>query len=288
MKTINFYLPDFYVNFRLIVAIDNLMRKSSEYFFDNIHIGAVYGCFPGSIWNGGRVILGSCTKNEMEQVISELNARDIAVRYTFTNPLLETHHLLDTFCNLCLELGDNGKNEVLVNSPVLEDFIRKTYTSYGVLSSTTKCLNDMNSIQQELEKDYKLVVLDSAMNNTEELFDLPHKDKIELIVNHYCQDNCPMRKQHYDTVGRSQLEFSEMVFPACENIGRDFYEIMKNRSFISTEEIFGRYHDKGFVHFKLDGRGFNKYKVLESFVYYLVKPEYRDKVRMALLKEVYR
>lgn len=288
MKTINFYLPDFYVNFRLIVAIDNLMRKSSEYFFDNIRIGAVYGCFPGSIWNGGRVILGSCTKNEMEQVISELNARDIAVRYTFTNPLLETHHLLDTFCNLCLELGDNGKNEVLVNSPVLEDFIRKTYTSYGVLSSTTKCLNDMNSIQQELEKDYKLVVLDSAMNNTEELFDLPHKDKIELIVNHYCQDNCPMRKQHYDTVGRSQLEFSEMVFQACENIGRDFYEIMKNRSFIATEDIFGRYHDAGFVHFKLDGRGFNKYKVLESFVYYLVKPEYRDKVRMTLLKEVYR
>lgn len=288
MKKINFYLPDFYVNFRLIVAIDNLMRKSSEYFFDNIRIGAVYGCFPGSIWNGGRVILGSCTKNEMEQVISELNARDIAVRYTFTNPLLETHHLLDTFCNLCLELGDNGKNEVLVNSTVLEDFIRKTYTSYGVLSSTTKCLNDMNSIQQELEKDYKLVVLDSAMNNTEELFDLPHKDKIELIVNHYCQDNCPMRKQHYDTVGRSQLEFSEMVFQACENIGRDFYEIMKNRSFIATEDIFGRYHDAGFVHFKLDGRGFNKYKVLESFVYYLVKPEYRDKVRMTLLKEVYR
>ena len=287
MKTVNFYLPDFYVNFRLIVAIDNLMRKYSDWFFDDIRIGAVYGCFPGSIWNGGRVILGSCTKNEMEQVISELNARDIAVRYTFTNPLLETHHLLDTFCNLCLEVGDNGKNEVLVNSPVLEDFIRKTYTSYGLLSSTTKCLNDRNSIEQELEKDYKLVVLDSAMNNTEELFSLPHKDKIELIVNHYCQDNCPMRKQHYDTVGRSQLEFSEIVFPECKNIGRDFYEIMENRSFISNEDILGKYNDAGFVHFKLDGRGFNKYKVLESFVYYLVKPEYRDKVRMTLLKEVY-
>lgn len=41
-----------------------------------------------------------------------------------------------------------------------------------------------------------------------------------------------------------------------------------------------------FCSFKIDGRGFRKYKVLESFVYYLVKPEYRDKVQSHLLKNV--
>lgn len=288
MRKVYFYLPDFYVNFHLITMLDDMMKKSPELFFDDIKIGAAYGCFPGSIWNGGRVVLGSCTKQDIQYAISELNDRDIAVRYTFTNPLLEQHHLLDTFCNLCMELGDNGKNEVLVNSPVLEEFIRKTYTSYAVLSSTTKCINDMEEIQGELEKDYALVVLDSAMNNTEELFALQHKEKIELIANHYCQDNCPKRKEHYDAVGRCQLEFSEVDFPVCSNINRDFFQVMKNSSFITTDAIFGRYKDAGFVNFKLDGRGFNKYKVLESFLYYLVKPEHRDEMRLYLLRKLYK
>lgn len=286
MDKVNFFLPDFYVNFRWITLLDDLMKQSPEFFYDDIRIGAAYGCFPGSIWNGGRVVLGSCTKADIKYVIEELNQRDIAVRFTFTNPLLENVHLFDTFCNLCMELGDNGKNEVLVNSGILEDFIRKMYPKYKILSSTTKCINDFALIQRELEKDYALVVLDSAMNNRDELFTLDHKEKIELIVNHYCQDNCPRRKEHYAAVGRCQLEFSEVDFPACGNINKDFYQIMKNRSFITAEAIYGRYKESGFYNFKLDGRGFHKYKVLESFVYYLVKPEYRDRVRLFMLKNV--
>lgn len=288
MSTVNFYLPDFYVNFRLIIMLDDLMRQSPEMFFDDIKIGAAYGCFPGSIWNGGRVVLGSCTKDEMIYAITELNDRDIAVRYTFTNPLLEKNHIFDTFCNLCMELGDNGRNEVLVNSEVLEDFIRRMYPEYKILSSTTKCIRDIEAIQRELEKDYSLVVLDSAMNNTEELFAIKHKERIELIANHYCQDDCPRRKEHYNAVGRCQLEFSKIDFPMCGNINRDFYQIMQNRSFITTEDIYGKYKECGFVNFKLDGRGFNKYKVLESIIYYFVRPEHRDKVRLCILKEIYK
>ncbi len=285
---VNFFLPDFYSNFKLITFLADLMKESPECFYENAKIGAAYGCFPGSIWNGGRVMLGSCRKQEMEQVISELNERDIAVRYTFTNPLLEKWHVLDTFCNLCLELADNGKNEVIVNSPVLEDYIRSAFPSYHLISSTTKCIVESEQIQEELKKDYFLVVADSSLNNTDELFSLEPKSKIELIANHYCADNCPRRKEHYETVGRSQLEFSEIEFKSCSNINRDFYQIMKNRSFISTELLYGKYVQAGFCNFKLDGRAFRPYKVLESFVYYLVRPEHRDHVRHVVLREVYK
>ena len=50
-----------------------------------------------------------------------------------------------------------------MNSPLLEEFIRKMYPNYSIISSTTKCLNNFDAIKQELEKDYSLVVLDSAM-----------------------------------------------------------------------------------------------------------------------------
>ena len=275
---INFFLPEFYGNFKLITKLHDLMQTRPELFYDNIKISAVYGCFPGNIWNGGRVILGSADKSEIDFVISEYNDRGIAVRYTFTNPMLEMMHVLDTYCNLCMRMGDNGKNEVLVNSPVLEKFLRENYPGYKFISSTTKCLGDPEQIKSELEKDYYLVVLDSAMNNTEELFALDHKEKIELIVNHYCIDNCPRRREHYRAVGTGQLEYDSADFPLCPNITRTFDQIKENRSFITTEDIFGRYYEAGFRNFKLDGRGFKREKVLQSFMYYLVKPEACDEV----------
>ena len=171
-------------------------------------------------------MLGCATKSEMEFVINSMNEMDIAVRYTFTNPLITEKHLNDTYCNILLELGDNGKNEILVNSPVLEDYIRKNFPSYRLISSTTKCLRNESDIINELNKDYELVVLDSAFNNKDVLFTLPHREKIELLVNHYCLDDCPMREKHYLEVGRCQLSFSEIEFKDCPNINRDFYQMM--------------------------------------------------------------
>ncbi len=285
-KKAHFYLPDFYVNCRLILFFYEMMTRNPEYFFEEAEITSVYGCFPGSIWNGGRDILGSATKEEIEYVLNEFNSRGIAVRYTYTNPMLEEKHLYDTFCNLTLELSGGGMNEVLVNSPLMENYVRKNYPDMKIISSTTKCLNTQADIEEELEKDYRLVVLDSAWNNTDKLFAMPHHEKIELLANHYCQDNCPKRKAHYEEIGRSQLEFRDPVFDSCPHVKRNFYEMMQNRSFITTELLYGKYMDSGFCHFKLDGRGFHYSKVMESFIYFLVLPEYRDYIRMAVLKEI--
>jgi hypothetical protein len=280
-KSINLFLPGFYENFHTIIFLHDWMEQEPELFNEGMRISAAYGCFPGNIWNGGRVIIGLSSKRDIEYAIEEYNRRGIAIRYTYTNPCLEKVHLLDTYCNLCMYLADNGQNEVLVNSDLLEDFIRATYPSYKIISSTTKCLYDLELIKAELEKDYHLVVLDSAMNNTEELFQLDHKEKIELLVNHYCADNCPRRKEHYTLVGEAQLEYDSVDFP-CDIIQRSFQEIQKNRSFISPAMIYDTYIKAGFYNFKLDGRGFKKEKIYESFAYYLAKPEYRSLVQKKL------
>jgi collagenase-like PrtC family protease len=282
-QCINIFLPGFYENFRTIIFLHDWMEREPEIFNDGMRIAAAYGCFPGNIWNGGRVIIGLASKDDIQYAIQEYNSRGIAIRYTYTNPCLEQIHLLDTYCNLCMQLAGNGKNEVLVNSDLLEDFIRLNYPNYKIISSTTKCLYDIERIQAELEKDYHLVVLDSAMNYSEKLFELDHKEKIELIVNHYCADNCPKRMEHYSLVGEAQLEYDSIFFP-CDNIQRTFKEIQQNRSFISPAMIYDKYVKAGFHNFKLDGRGFKKDKVLESFAYYLAKPENRAMVQEKIAK----
>jgi collagenase-like PrtC family protease len=282
-KNINIFLPGFYENFHTILFLHDWMEQEPEIFHDGMRISAAYGCFPGNIWNGGRVILGLASKKDIQYAVQEYNSRGIAIRYTYTNPCLEQIHLLDTYCNLCMQMADNGMNEVLVNSDLLEDFIRAKYPNYKIISSTTKCLYDLELIQKELKKDYHLVVLDSAMNDTKELFELDHKEKIELIVNHYCADNCPRRQEHYKLVGEAQLEYDSVRFP-CNNIQRSFQEIQKNASFISPQMIYEKYVTAGFHNFKLDGRGFKKKDVLESFAYYLAKPEYRSMVQTKLFQ----
>lgn len=284
---LNFYLPDFYNNFGLICFLDDLMKHIPDMFFDDVRIGAAYGSFPGAIWNGGRVVWGIEHREDMLKIIKEYNDRGIAVRYTFTNPIIDERHLKDLYCNMILEISNNGMNEVIVNTPVLEQYIRDYYPCFKLISSTTKCLEDLDSIRKELEKDYYLVVTDSSLNNTDELFSLEPKDKIEVLVNHYCQDHCPRRQAHYNAIGHAQAEFTKLDFPECKFTARSFYKIMENRSFITTDLIFGKYREAGFKHFKVDGRAHAVRNVVDSFLYYLAKPEKRDIVRQYIYQHVY-
>lgn len=281
MDKINFYLPDFYDKYELNILVCDTLRMYPEYFYDNIKIGAVYGCFPNSIWNGGRVVLGGAVKEEIEYIIEDFNGRGIPIRYTFTNPLLEKKHLYDTFCNLCLEAADNGKNEIIINSPLLEAYIRKHYPDYKFISSTTKCLESIDMVEEELKKDYALIVLDNSFNNAEKTFKLPEKERYELVVNSYCRDKCPNRVKHYEEIARAQLEFRSSQFPSCPFINLPKEKQMQKRGFITKEQVYGKYKEAGFRHFKIDGRAFDNRKVMESYLYYLVKPEYYDFVKNA-------
>jgi len=285
MADIHFYLPDFYLKRNTNLFLFRLMNENPEVFNDNIDIGAVYGSFPGSIWNGGRVCPGICSKDEIQETLYSFNERNIPCRFTFTNPLLEEKHLYDTYCNLILEIGNNGLNEVIVNSPSLEAYIRKNYPMYKIISSTTKCLSTVNEVENEWKKDYYLIVLDNAFNNNwEKLELLPKKNQYEFVANPYCRDECPTRKEHYEAIGRAQLTYSHCDFKECQSINRNFFDLRRNKAFISIEDILSTYHEAGFCHYKLDGRGFHKYKVLESYMYYLTKPSRRDEVRLAMLK----
>ena len=167
-KEVYWHLPGF-CYFRLLnQVIINLMKDYPEKFRDGYRIGSVYGTFPGAIWNGGRAVFGITGKNDIENILKIYNSRGIPVRFTWTNSLIEEKHLQDTYCNLIMRMADNGLNQVLVNTPVLEEYIRREYPDFKLISSTTKRITGVDGVLEELQKDYFLVVLDYDLNHNED------------------------------------------------------------------------------------------------------------------------
>ncbi|SEH39147.1 hypothetical protein SAMN02910265_00300 [Ruminococcus flavefaciens] len=301
-----FHLPDFAGHFKFNVVFAELLEKRPEYFREGVEIASVYGVFPPSIWNGGRTQGGVCNKNFINTVIKTFNGRGIPLRFTFTNPMLEKKHLNDDFCNMVMHLADNGLNEVIVMSPLLEDYIRKNYPNYKITSSTCKRITDAEQLCSEVEKDYHIVVIDYDVNHDfETLEKIPDKKKCELLVNACCNPNCPMRSEHYKAIGLQQIAYSNHVrkypnapfdtkklvaehpeiqkFADCPCSQRSLFDIVKLKNHISPDEIWGKYIPMGFEQFKLEGRTLETLNLLEHYMYYMIKPECKDQARFEFL-----
>lgn len=182
---IYWHLPGF-CYFRLLnQVLMNLMKDYPDCFREGYCIGSVYGTFPGAIWNGGRAVFGITGKDDIAAILKIYNSRGIPVRFTWTNSLLEEKHVYDTYCNLIMKQADNGMNQVLVNQPVLEDYIRRNYPDFKLISSTTKRITDVKGLREELDKDYFLVVLDYDLNHNEEVLSAIQDKayRIEILVN---------------------------------------------------------------------------------------------------------
>ena len=288
MDKINFYLPDFYYLFNLNDYVIRLLKTNPEFFRDNIVIKAVYGTFPGAYWNGGRNAFGSTDPGNIECTIQSLNAMGVAVRFTFTNMLIDKHLIHDPYCNEIMKMADNGKNEVLLNNPILEDYLRETYPNFKYISSTTKCILNNDTINEECER-YDLVVLDYRKNADREAHkQFKHIDKLELLINAYCSPDCNNRYNHYRMLSETQLTGKEPAHFTCSGLQNTFFDMMKLSSTIKPDDLYGYYVDMGFRHFKIEGRTLHYMDVIENYVTYLIKPEYKDEIRYKIIKTIWR
>lgn len=294
---INFHIPDFINHCRLNLLLLSLMQQHPEYFRDGVKIASVFGAFPPSLWNGGRNTVGVVDDEIIKQVTKAFNSRGVPLRFTFTNPLIEEKHLGDPFCNKVMRMCDNGLNEVIVMSPILEEYIRKNYPSYRITSSTCKEIRNADDLSAELEKDYHYVVLDYNWNNDLGFLEtLPHKEKCELLINACCVPNCPRRGEHYRSIGETQIKYAEyMKTPPmmrkpthfedfkCPSMLRHIYEITDLPTHISPDAIVEKYVPMGYNQFKIEGRTVPDIALAENYIYYMIKPEYKDTARLELL-----
>lgn len=304
---VRFHLPDFAGHFKLNLVFVEFLAQRPQYFREGVEIASVFGAFPPSLWNGGRTQGGTCDKSFIKTVIKNFNERGIPLRFTFTNPVIEKKHLSDNFCNMVMHLADNGMNEVIVVSPLLEDYIRKNFPNYKLTSSTCKRIVDQEELCAEVEKDYHIVVIDYDLNHRFDILEkIPDKKKCELLVNSSCNPGCPTRKEHYEAIGLQQIAYANHVkkyhdvpfnvervkrehpeilrFDNCPCAGRSVFEVVNLKNHISPDEIWNTYVPMGFEQFKIEGRTSGIFNVIEHYMYYMIKPECKDQARFELLK----
>ncbi|MBQ2936534.1 MAG: hypothetical protein IJD96_09920 [Lachnospiraceae bacterium] len=297
MKKVRFHLPGLRYNYPLNMFWVSMLKQYPEYFREGVEIASFFGCFPFSIWNGGRLVANDqCDAAFVHNVIKNINATGIPVRYTFTNPLLTKEDLDDPFCNFCMQAADNGMNEVMIMSPILEEYLREKYPSYKFNSSTCKEIKDAAALNEELKRDYQYVVLDYNLNGKWELLDgLENKEKLEVLVNTLCIPNCKRRGEHYKHIAKAQriIQKNKNIPPEhriryddwyCEYGEKNcLYTIQDYPTFISVDDIWNEYLPRGINNFKIEGRTANLFSLIETYCYYMIKPEYVGKARLLLL-----
>lgn len=303
--SIKFHLPDFAVRYHFNRIFLSMLEHCPQYFYDGVEIASVYGCFPQSLWNGGRTMPGVCDKSFVKKVVREFNKLGIPLRFTFTNPMITEEHLNDDFCNFVLRTAENGKNGVIVVSPILEQYIRDKYPGYKITSSTCKRITDINNLNSELDKNYDIVVLDYDFNNKFDMLEkVQNKEKCEILVNACCIPGCKNRVEHYREIGLSQIAYCDHLkkYPnkpfnpkdynlkvsnlSCPSMDYDAVDVRSLSTHISPEDILNKYVPMGFNQFKIEGRTANMFNLVEFYLYYMIKPEYKDKARLALLNNL--
>lgn len=304
--SIKFHLPDFAAHYKFNRVFLAMMQHRPEYFYEDLEIASIYGTFPQSLWNGGRFVPGYCDKSYIKQVVSEFDKLQIPLRFTFTNPTITEADLKDEFCNFVLKTADNGINGVIVFSPLLEEYIRDKFPRYKITSSTCKRITDLEKLNNETAKQYDIVVLDYDFNNKFDLLEkVQNKEKCEILVNACCQPNCPNRVQHYHDIGNVQKALCKHIKTAkntpfdqkkynvsdehsqkCPYMYYDAADVRQHSTYVSPEDIFQKYVPMGFNQFKIEGRTLSIVNLIEHYLHYMVKPEFRDKARLTFYSQL--
>ena len=279
---LHFNIPGFYDHRTLNSYIIKKSIEVKDFLKPNVKIHSVFGVFPFCAWDGGRNFLSyeQCTKEDVIAINREYTEFGIPIRLVFTNPKIKEEHLHDRFCNMVLRECDNGINEIVVNSPLLEDYIRTNYPNYKLISSTTKRLGKTKVLDEIKNDNYFQVCLDYDLNKNLQLLEeipMEYRDKVEFLSNAICPAHCGYRKQHYSATGQAQLTFLRDGYSVCgrceidKSINHpDKLGVGNNLSF----EDMLKYNEMGYNYFKLEGRTLPSAAVLSNYLYYLINPKY--------------
>ena len=293
-KEAHFFLCGAFESFDFI---HSFLKKGKEFPWimkENVVIDSVFGS-PTCIWNGGRTLADVYyNKQQLKNIHDSYADLNIKVRFTFTNPFLNEHDIYDRYCNLIMDIFQDLAPEVVVNSSLLEEYLRSRYPTISFISSTTKRLRRSDAQLKEFSHDYKYICLDYDYNYNFDFLDSiqeEKRDRVEILINSICPKGCNVRVLHQEFSARRQLEYdndddcdeSEPFIKGCPLIKRNkelpcsmhgyTKDFLSGTNYILPQDL-DKYLDKGYSHFKIQGRELTISQMFAEFFPYLIRPEF--------------
>ena len=293
-KEARFFLCGAFESFDFVLLFLKKVKEFPWILKDNVVIDSVYGS-PTCIWNGGRTLANTYyNKQQLKNIHDAYNSLGVNVRFVFTNPFLNKNDLYDRYCNLIMDIFQDLLPEVVINSPLLEEYLRSKYPTVSFVSSTTKRLRNSQEQLNELRHDYKYVCLDYDYNHNYTFLNSIHekeRNRVEILLNSRCPKGCDVRVLHQEFSAKRQLEFdtddvynlSESFYKGCPLVKRNkelpcsehgyTKSFLGDTNYILPQDI-DKYLDMGYFHFKIQGRELTVSQLLAEFFPYIIKPEF--------------
>lgn len=240
---------------------------------------------------GGRAAPLVFDEENVKQIFDRYAQIGVGVRLTFSRYDIDDELLEDEESNFMLRLLNQGEgNGVIVSNDKLASYIRSEYPNLQLICSLVKPTventlgQEPASYYNELFGRYDIVVVNSAwVNDDEYLAQLEHPDRVEFIVNHRCRPNCPLSASHYTTQTNAARAASTGNFMMQRRLEGQLKQINQEchcrreqnplvNSLISTKRI-EELVEKGFVHFKLEGRDYPLFTMVHDVGTWLFEPD---------------
>lgn len=280
-----FYIPGYYTYYTLIPLV-NFFREAHPYYFipDRIIAGA-YDLPLGLRWNGGRGCNNDeyCQKDIDDCMKYYQTQTNMILLHTCTNLFANTEELLnDKLCNQFIDTYYRPQDKIIIANFNLKQYLQNKWPEMSFVNSTTLGIIDIDKINLMTEHE-GYVIYYGKNNDNEYLLQLKHKENIEILCGELCIPNCPSRKAHYEAISKSYsgdnkalINFTtKHICPKQNNI--PFEEVIKYPHFITNQRI-NELNEMGFSQFKISGRTVKLTTWIRLIIYYLVKPEYQNKV----------
>lgn len=285
MPPIKVNMPDFLNGFPAYYTYFDVRRNNKEALDQECELSSIFGCFPNCIWMGGGHYHSTTafylTPN-IEKCLEFYNSNGIPIRFTFTNPLLTREMFNDHYGHTIMQIASNGMNEVITSVPDFEKYLQDKYPNFKYIRS----IIGTKDTPVQVDDSIYLAVLRRQMNNNWDYLDKIDpkiREKIELLCNDPCNNNCPRIYSHYRDHARRQLSFgdtrirAECTFRMCKTqfLDKDAASLPTT---ITKEMALEIYKPKGFINFKISGR-FNTGSIIEDMAEWFILPEYRKDYR---------
>lgn len=270
--TVKLHCPNFW-GFERFYA--DTLKAPLEFRREDTEIVAAYGCFPGTMWNGGRP--QSHDKIPYKRIEQEFdiyfNKIHLPIELVFNNLILTEDDLNDEYCNFIAKLGNEYGCSCTVTLPFLRDYLKENYPNLKLKRSCVACEDGKT---WDLEN-WDTCVLDQFQGGNKELLDsIPAnlRNRIELVANVECKDGCTQFYKHHRCMSRCQ-KFGESPIEYTCPLGKHYmpmYHARLQKHYISPEKAL-EYAKEGYEDFKLVSRC-NLGQAVHETCFYYFKEEY--------------